>query len=85
MSEVNPIQTAEPQSPVTAPTSSKEAGPGYSSETKVSSLEQLKEVAPKVYNNMMEGLATTIINEMKAGQKRLKELNDQARRDAEGK
>ena len=42
--------------------------------TKVSSLAELKEKAPEVYEKMMQGIAQNIISEMRERQERLKKL-----------
>lgn len=42
--------------------------------TKVSSLAELKERAPEVYDVMMKGIAQNIISEMRERQERLKKL-----------
>lgn len=41
---------------------------------KISTLNDLKEQAPEVYKKMMEGIATTIINQMKDSEERRKKL-----------
>ena len=47
--------------------------------TQVSSLEDLKNKAPEVYQKMMEGIAMKICNEMRSSQDRIKEMNREAR------
>lgn len=50
--------------------------------TKVSSLQDLKQKAPEVYDQMMVGIATMIIKEMKHHQDHLKEIGRKYREDA---
>lgn len=66
-----------------SPTAS--AAGGYSSMTTISSMGQLKEIAPDVYNGMMQGIAMQICNEMKHHQDNIKKLMRDASRDAEGR
>ncbi len=53
-----------------------------SSNTTVSSMADLKRKAPQVYQKMMEGIAMDICNQMQHHQERLKEMMDEARRNA---
>lgn len=50
--------------------------------TSVSSVADLKEQAPKVYNAMMQGIAMDICNSMKKHQDHLKQMMDEARRNS---
>ncbi|HRD54982.1 MAG TPA: hypothetical protein PLC42_01150 [Parachlamydiaceae bacterium] len=50
--------------------------------TKFSSLDDLKRKAPKVYHQMMVGVATSIIADMRDHQERLKKLREQGRQNA---
>jgi hypothetical protein len=50
------------------------AAPGYDSSTTISSLEDLKKKAPKVWKAMLEGIAIQITNDMQRSQERIKEL-----------
>lgn len=56
------------------------AGGGVSGQTKISSLEDLREKAPEVYQKMLEGIAQKIVNEIKEHQDRLKKMMEEARR-----
>ena len=47
--------------------------PAFSSATKVSSMAELQEKAPEVYQAMARGIAMSIIDQMKRAQARLKE------------
>lgn len=47
--------------------------------TKISSLEDLKNKAPKVFHQMMVSLATTMISDMRKHQERLKKLQQKGR------
>lgn len=49
--------------------------------TKISSLEDLRKKAPKVWKQMMLGIAMNICNEMKKSQERIKKLMREARQD----
>lgn len=42
--------------------------------TTIGSMEELKKKAPEVYNMMMQGLATNIVNEMRRRDERLKKM-----------
>jgi hypothetical protein len=61
-----------------APTKPAEA----SAATTISSLEDLKGKAPKVYDAMMMSIAQNITSDMNHHQQRIKEMNRQARQDA---
>lgn len=50
--------------------------------TKISSLEDLKKKAPKVWKAMMMGIGMSICKDMEKGQARIKELNRKARQEA---
>ncbi len=52
--------------------------------TKISSLADLKNKAPKVYYQMMLGLATSVISDMRTHQDRLKDMQQKARDEANG-
>lgn len=47
-----------------------------SSATKVQSLQELKEKAPKVYKAILQGIAVNICNKMKDSEDRLKKLKE---------
>jgi hypothetical protein len=50
--------------------------------SKIKSLAELKKKSPKLYNMMMQGIATNIVYEMKDHQERLKELMRKSEEDA---
>lgn len=50
--------------------------------TTISSMEDFKAKAPKVYNAMMMSIAQNITSEMNHHQERIKEMNRQARQDS---
>lgn len=91
MSDSNPVQgvtdpnavTTAPNATTGAPTGA--AAPGYTAATGVNNMEDLKAKAPEVYRAMMEGIAMNITNQMKAHQDKLKEMQREAQRNAEGK
>lgn len=89
MSEVNPtaaVSDSEATSSATstgAPTGA--ASGDFNASTTIGSMSELQTKAPTLYKAMMEGIATNICNEMKNHQDRLKEMQRQAARDAEGK
>ncbi|MEI8365491.1 MAG: hypothetical protein WCF65_03640 [Parachlamydiaceae bacterium] len=49
--------------------------PANTATTKVASVADLKRKAPKVYQQMMEGIAMNICNNMKASQDRISAMN----------
>lgn len=67
----------------TAPASAPAAS--FNASTAISSMGDLEKKAPTVYKAMLEGIATNIINEMKAHEDRMKEINRKNRDHAEGK
>jgi hypothetical protein len=77
--EASPVEHTA--SSTSAPASS---APNYNASTPVSSVGDLKQKAPKLYNAMMQGIATTIISEMSDHQERMKELAEEGRREGEG-
>jgi len=76
-SSANP-STAEAQA--TANAGKKE----ISAATRISSLAELKEKAPKVYQKMMEGIAMNIVGDMREHQERLKKMMREGRDAAQG-
>lgn len=73
---VEPAAASQPSSanPSTAGAAVQSNAPAnYSSSTKISSLEDLKNKAPEVYNAMLKGLCMTIIRDMREHQEHLKE------------
>ncbi|MBT3394152.1 MAG: hypothetical protein HN411_03460 [Waddliaceae bacterium] len=51
----------------------------YTNASTVSSLEDLKKKAKKVYDQMMKGIAQTIITQMRRSQERIKKINRSGR------
>lgn len=56
-----------------------QSSPAYSASTTVSSLQELKEIAPDIYQKTLEGIAFHITCEMKHHQDRLKEMQREGR------
>lgn len=87
MSEVEPT-SAVSDSQETSSATSTGAPTGtageFNASTQIGSMSELKDKAPELYKAMMQGLATNICNDMKDHQDRLKEMQRQATRDAEG-
>lgn len=89
MSNPTPAVTQAAQTAATAPSSanpttaaavaSSNSPAGLTTSTTINSLADLKKKAPEVYDKMMQGIAMTICNEMKAHQERLKQLMRQGR------
>ena len=52
--------------------------------SKISSLQDLKNKSPKVYNAMMQSTAMAVCNQMQHSQDRLKKVMRKAREDAQG-
>jgi predicted nucleotidyltransferase len=84
----DPITNTQPVSPSSTSTSSSESPSGssattsYSTQTELSSLGDLKEKAPQVYDATMMGIAQSMISQMKRSQERLKEIMREGRRQA---
>lgn len=72
--------TSLPTTPMTG-TSSSVAG--MNSKQTINSIADLKAKQPELYNMMMQGIANTIINEMRDHQQKLKEIMRKAQQDAE--
>ena len=87
MSDVNPV-SATSTSGATSPATSTGAPTGtageFNASTTIGSMSELKEKAPTLYNAMMQGVAAKISNDMKDHQERLKEMQREAARDAQG-
>lgn len=81
-SSVSPTHSSTGSDPVQDGKASGQAAAGYDSNTKISSVGDLKEKAPKVYDAMLQGIAMKITTEMKDHQDRLKELGAEARRNS---
>lgn len=54
-------------------------GSSYSMNTQVGNTTELRERAPEVYSAMVRGIATSMINKMRAAQERLKKMMREAR------
>lgn len=77
-----PVQAPSSSDPTTAGAVAQQNYAAVSGKSKVSSLNELKEKAPEVYRAMVEGIATTICEEMKRNQEHLKKIMDDARRNS---
>lgn len=66
-------QTASTTSTTTS-TSPSGDGDGYTTSTTVSSLADLKEKAPQVYEAMMQGIGMNMVNKMRRDQEHLKQI-----------
>lgn len=87
---VRDLATQDPNAPVqqtpTAATTlavSGGGGSGGAGSQNISSMDDLKNKQPKLYKLMLEGIGTTIVNEMKDHQDKIKEMNRKARSDSE--
>lgn len=93
MDDNNNLTAAPPVAPDVASTSTTTAATAptgaatgqFSAATPVANMGELKDKAPEVYKAMLEGIATNICNEMKHHQDKLKEMQREAQRNAEGK
>lgn len=74
--------TAAAADPATPAPAGKPPAGGISGATKISNLEDLREKAPEVYQKMLEGIAQTIVNQIKEHQDRLKKMMEEARRES---
>lgn len=80
---VNPPAPAIPTSanPTTAGAiATSNNSPAVSSSTKINSMEELREKAPKLYQMMLEGIAMKICGDMKRSQDEIKRIMREARR-----
>lgn len=81
---VSSVNSSTPVAPATAAEAAKSGSSGQvNASTNISSLAELKEKAPKVYQQMMISVATTIVNDMKARQDHIKQIWAEARRNSE--
>lgn len=74
-------EAAAETSTATAGSPTKPAGEATAATT-ISSLEDLKAKAPKVYDAMMMSIAQNITSDMNTHQQRIKEMNRKARQDS---
>lgn len=90
MTTPNPVSQTNVQPPTAAPTGSANAATAEAAmsmnapakatgATNFSSLDDLKRKAPEVYHQMMVGVATSVIANMKDHQERLKKLREDSR------
>jgi hypothetical protein len=89
MSPIQPVSNSNqppPVAPVSASTTNTNAqiaaatNAGTSdSKTNFGTMNQLKEKSPKLYNMMLQGIATNMVNELKDHQTRIKEMMREAR------
>lgn len=88
MSDVDPVSSASSSTATEGATSTSTSPTGtageFNASTQIGSMSDLKDKAPELYKAMMQGLATNICNDMKDHQERLKEMQRQATRDAQG-
>jgi hypothetical protein len=87
-SQSNPVQEAStPAAAAAAATSSGAPAPagasGYSSSTTISSMDQLQQAAPEVYQAMLQGIAIQICGQMQQQEQTLVQIIKQATQDAE--
>jgi len=83
--QVEGTQAAQPSSSnatTAGAVASSNAPAGYTSSTTVKSMEDLKNKAPKVYNAMMQGIASSMISRMHDQQEHLKEMMRKGREDS---
>ena len=74
---VAPTAAVQPSSanPTTAGAAAQSNAPNeYTSTTKIASLDDLKNKAPKVYDAMIKGICMSIIRDMREHQEHLKEM-----------
>lgn len=72
------LQQAQAQ----APKGSKSSGGSGGGGGGFSSLEDLRNREPKLYNVMLQGMAQQMCNQLKKSQDRIKKLNDESQRNA---
>ncbi len=88
MSDANPVTAVSDSQPTESTTTTTGAPTGkageFNASTQVASMAELQTKAPELYRAMMQGLATNICNDMKDHQDRLKEMQREAQRQAEG-
>lgn len=76
----NPVQPRSPSASTTEAMASVHGGAELNSNSKISSLDDLRKKSPKLYNMMMVGIATKICNEMENHQKEMKKLRQEYER-----
>lgn len=87
---VEPV-TSVGTTPATTPTpafnpdASQQSANTVNSATRVNNMSDLKEKAPQVYDAMMLGIATNIINQSKRATERLKQIIREGTRQAQGR
>lgn len=67
-----------------AATGKTEGAATFNANQGIQSVGQLKEMSPKFYNALMQGLALQVISSMQKHEKNLEEIQRQARQDAGG-
>ena len=91
MSQIHPVGGHQPQTSHTQHTQAPSAAnpttaaavastQEATSATKISNINDLREKAPKVYNQMLIGLATTVCNRMQHSQERVKKIMREAQK-----
>lgn len=81
---VNPKESAAPAAakPVKSTGGGGGGGGGYTAATTISSLEDLKTKAPKLFKAMMQGIAMQIISQMRKGNENIKKTRQEYERNA---
>jgi len=70
-----PVQPAQdPTTAGNAAQANKTSKKSFDADTKISSVGDLREKAPEVFDKMMEGIAMNIISRMRKAQERLKKM-----------
>lgn len=80
---ISPVSSSSSSSPVAATQGSEQSqspAAAVNASTTISSVGDLKQKAPKVYDGMLISIATKIVQEMRRSQEHLKKINDEARR-----
>lgn len=83
--DVSPVSgagaSADAAAPVTDTNSQVQGGASstLNGSTKLSTMDDIKKESPKLYNMMMQGIATNICNSMKDGQERIKKIMRESR------
>lgn len=83
-SKVGPTAPSSADPTTAAAVASSNASAETKGNVKFSSLEDLRKKAPKVYNQLMLSIATTIIRGMNDHQERLKKMRQEARDNVNG-
>ena len=82
---VDPANPTDPAAAAQAAAQNPSAPATLTAASTVSSMADFKAKAPELYNAMMQGIATNIINESQHASDRLKDIIRQGTADAEGR